>query len=107
MNLILCKAFSSRISKLQKHVIGIHPRMIGLTDDASVTTKGIAVKFFDGLYDVGPQGIQVYIANQRKKVVVGADRNGCDFVDSASALSSKKAHLYVGHSLSERRGAFS
>jgi hypothetical protein len=44
--------------------------MFGLPDDGPVAAKGVAVKFFDGLYDVRPQRIKVYVADQSKKVVV-------------------------------------
>jgi phosphoribosylcarboxyaminoimidazole (NCAIR) mutase len=44
--------------------------MFGLPDNGPVPAKWVTVKFFDGLYDVRPQGIKVYVAGQGKQIVV-------------------------------------
>jgi hypothetical protein len=44
--------------------------MFGLSNDCPVAAIGVAVKFFDGLYDVRTKGIQVYVADQGKEIVV-------------------------------------
>lgn len=73
---VLCQALSSCASKLQKNMIRVHPGMLGLPDDRPVAAKGIAVEFFDGLYDVRTQGVKVYVADQGKEVVVFVAKNG-------------------------------
>ncbi len=67
---VLRQAFSSGSSKLQENIIHVHPRIFGLPQDGPMTAKGVVVEFFDGFYDVRTKGIQVYIADQREKVIV-------------------------------------
>jgi len=50
--------------------------MFGLSDDCPVSAKGVAIKFFYSLYDVRTKGIQVYVADQRKKVIVFVAKYG-------------------------------
>jgi len=73
---VLCHAFSSAASKLQEDVIHVRPGMVGFPDDGPVAAKGIAVEFFDGFYDVRPQGVQVYVADEGKEVAVFVAEDG-------------------------------
>ena len=57
-------------------MVRVRPRMLGLPDEGPAAAKGIAVKFFDGFYDVRPDGIQVYVANQSKEVIVFVAEDG-------------------------------
>jgi hypothetical protein len=56
---ILGKTLSFRASKLQKNIIRVRPRMFGFPNDGAVPAKRVAIKFFDGLYDVARRGLRV------------------------------------------------
>jgi hypothetical protein len=65
---IFYQAFSPGSPELQKYIVGVSPRMLGLPDDCPMAAPGVSVQFFDGLYDVGTKGVQVDVSNKGKKV---------------------------------------